>query len=901
MASYKVMCALTLLTLLTLLTPVCGNPVYNNKIIGGQDAIPGSWPWQAGLYKSGSLFCGGSLISSQWVLTAAHCFPRTTTTGLVVYLGRQSLATASPNEVSRTVAQVIKHASYNANTMNNDITLLKLSSTVTFTNYIMPVCVAATGSTFHSGTNVWITGWGTTEDGNLASNLREAEVPIVGNKQCNCDYGFIKILDNMMCAGLRAGGKDTCQGDSGGPMVVKQNGRWVQAGITSFGTGCALAKIPGVYTRVSQYQSWINTQITSNQPGFVTFTSSGTDSDLNNTCPTVSPIVALPVQPSAQLCGKSVINPRIAGGQETIQGYWPWQAIVAGSASICGGSLINNQWVLTAAHCSPSADIKNMLVILGRYRLLLSTASEIALTVTQIIIHPNYVASTADNNISLLKLSSVVTFTNYILPVCLAASDSTYYSGTSTWVTGWGGLGSEEGFVPVPYDLREVEVPVVGNRQCNCNYGVGTITDNMMCAGSPAEGKGFCQGDNGGPLVSKQNSRWILGGVAFYGSGCTYPNLPGILTKVSKYQSWINSQITSDPPGFVTFTSNGTDSDLYVNSSNHSTYNDPPYNHHPSNHRSSNHNTYNNAPSNHPASNHHPSNHRSSNHHTYNDPPSNHQASNHHPSNHRSSNHHTYNDPSSNHPASNHHPSNHHTYNNPPSNHPASKHHPSNHLPSNHPPFNHPPFNQPPYNDPSSNHPLYNNFPSNHPASHHHPYNHTFFNHPPSNHPGHNHRHSNNPLSNHPGPNHPPSNHRSSNHHTYNDPPSNHPASNHLPSNHPPFNHPPFNQPPYNDPSSNHPLYNNFPSNHPASHHHPYNHTFFNHPASNHPGHNHRHSNNPPSKHPGPNHPPSNHPACYKPSSNYSPCSHNPPNHPASTHSPSSQSLFRYPAFSKHS
>ncbi|KAK2848576.1 hypothetical protein Q5P01_008410 [Channa striata] len=559
MASYKVMCALALLTLLT---PVCGNPVYNNKIIGGQDAIPGSWPWQAGLYKSGSLFCGGSLISSQWVLTAAHCFPRTTTTGLVVYLGRQSLATASPNEVSRTVAQVIKHASYNANTMNNDITLLKLSSAVTFTNYIMPVCVAATGSTFHSGTNVWITGWGTTEDGNLASNLREAEVPIVGNKQCNCDYGFIKILDNMMCAGIRAGGKDTCQGDSGGPMVVKQNGRWVQAGITSFGIGCALAKIPGVYTRVSQYQSWINTQITSNQPGFVTFTSSGTDSDLNNTCPTVSPIVALPAQPSAQLCGKSVINPRIAGGQETIQGYWPWQAIVAGSASICGGSLINNQWVLTAAHCSPSADIKNMLVILGRYRLLLSTASEIALTVTQIINHPDYVASTADNNISLLKLSSVVTFTNYILPVCLAASDSTYYSGTSTWVTGWGGLGS---FVPVPYDLREVEVPVVGNRQCNCDYGVGTITDNMMCAGSPAEGKGFCQGDNGGPLVSKQNSRWILGGVTFYGSGCTYPNLPGILTKVSKYQSWISSQITSDPPGFVTFTSNGTDSDLYVN------------------------------------------------------------------------------------------------------------------------------------------------------------------------------------------------------------------------------------------------------------------------------------------------------------------------------------------------
>ncbi|XP_067381036.1 transmembrane protease serine 9-like [Channa argus] len=586
MASYKVMCVVTLLTLLTPESHsqlnVCGNPLLNNKIVGGQDAIPGSWPWQAALFKSGSLFCGGSLINSQWVLTAAHCFPRTTTTGLVVYLGRQSLTSTSPNEVSRTVAQVIKHASYNTNTMNNDITLLKLSSAVTFTNYILPVCLAATNSTFYSGTNVWITGWGVTEAGDVSENLREAEVPIVGNRQCSCDYGFIKITENMMCAGLRAGGKDTCQGDSGGPMVIKQNGRWVQGGITSFGTGCALPQIPGVYTRVSQYQSWINTQITSNQPGFVTFKSSGTDSELNNTCPTLSPIVTVPTQPTAQpvatllltllfavycssVCGKSPINPRIIGGQDTIQGYWPWQAVVAGSSAICGGSLINNQWVLTAAHCSPSSDIKNIVVVLGRYRLFLSTSSEIALTVTQIITHPSYVASTGDNDISLLKLASVVTFTNYILPVCLAASDSTYYSGTSHWVTGWGDIGNAEGTVPVPYNLKEVEVPIVGNRQCNCNYGVGTITDNMMCAGAPADGKGPCQGDDGGPLMSKQNSRWILGGVVISGSGCSSPNLPGVLNKVSRYQSWINSQITSDPPGFVTFTSNGTDSDLSVN------------------------------------------------------------------------------------------------------------------------------------------------------------------------------------------------------------------------------------------------------------------------------------------------------------------------------------------------
>uniref|UniRef100_A0A3B4G388 Zgc:100868 n=1 Tax=Pundamilia nyererei TaxID=303518 RepID=A0A3B4G388_9CICH len=263
---------------------VCGQPKLNTRIVGGQVAPVGSWPWQVSLQRFGSHFCGGSLINSQWVLTAAHCFETITSTGLTVNLGRQSLQGSNPNAASRTVTQIIKHPNYNSGTNDNDVCLLRLSSPVTFNNYISPVCLAASDSSFYSGVNSWVTGWGNIGEGvSLPSpqNLMEVEVPVVGNRKCNCNYGVGSITDNMICAGFSAGGKDSCQGDSGGPMVSKQSGRWIQAGVVSFGEGCARPNLPGVYTRVSQYQTWINSQISFNQPGFMMFTSTGTNSDFN--------------------------------------------------------------------------------------------------------------------------------------------------------------------------------------------------------------------------------------------------------------------------------------------------------------------------------------------------------------------------------------------------------------------------------------------------------------------------------------------------------------------------------------------------------------------------------------------------------------------------------------------
>nr|AEO93271.1 trypsin-like serine protease [Apostichopus japonicus] len=246
----------------------CGaRKITSSAIVGGVDAYYGKWPWQVSIrvdYASGSgnyHTCGGTLINKDYVLTANHCFDpligKPDPTEYEIVVGNHREDTIDQHQESFYVAEIITHSDYRALTMDNDITLLKLTSSVTFNDYIQPACLPSLN--YGAGTDTWITGWGNQETVIQKETLQEVSVPIIDTATCNQKTWYDgEVTDNMFCAGLAEGGKDSCQGDSGGPVVVvNTEGFYEVIGVTSWGYGCADAKNPGVYTRVFNYVDWI--------------------------------------------------------------------------------------------------------------------------------------------------------------------------------------------------------------------------------------------------------------------------------------------------------------------------------------------------------------------------------------------------------------------------------------------------------------------------------------------------------------------------------------------------------------------------------------------------------------------------------------------------------------------
>ncbi|KAG6451312.1 proclotting enzyme isoform X2 [Manduca sexta] len=240
------------------------------RIVGGTESKSGDWPWMAAIYLHGSkrreFWCGGTLVGKRHVLTAAHCtrdskqrpFPARQ---FSVRLGDVDLA--RDDEPSRPstfrVTQVRAHEQFSRVGFYNDIAVLVLSDNVHKSKYVIPICLPSgdINRQHFEGALATVVGWGTTRyGGGESSRQLEAKLPVWRNDDCDRAY-FQPITDTFLCAGYARGGVDACQGDSGGPLMLLINGRWTQIGVVSFGNKCGEPGYPGVYTRVTHYNHWL--------------------------------------------------------------------------------------------------------------------------------------------------------------------------------------------------------------------------------------------------------------------------------------------------------------------------------------------------------------------------------------------------------------------------------------------------------------------------------------------------------------------------------------------------------------------------------------------------------------------------------------------------------------------
>uniref|UniRef100_A0A8C5LLU1 Coagulation factor XI n=1 Tax=Leptobrachium leishanense TaxID=445787 RepID=A0A8C5LLU1_9ANUR len=251
---------------------------------------------------------------------------------------------------------------------------------------------------------------------------------------------------------------------------------------------------------------------------------------------------------SLRLCQSRVISGKImlnfVGGDESSLGEWPWQVSMhlklttRSEQHACGGSIINKQWMVTAAHCVFHFNKPSLWNIYGGF----VNLSELNLTtpffeVEQIIIHSLYDATDISNDIALLKLKRPVLSTDNILPICLPPKENQLVIPDYCWVTGWGyteETGNSSNF------LQKAKLPILSTEQCQTKYLSKKIDNDVVCAGYEHGTIDACKGDSGGPLTCQIDKTWYLIGITSWGEGCARAGKPGVYTRVSSYIDWIH-------------------------------------------------------------------------------------------------------------------------------------------------------------------------------------------------------------------------------------------------------------------------------------------------------------------------------------------------------------------------
>ncbi|XP_049327119.1 chymotrypsin A-like [Astyanax mexicanus] len=252
-------------------------------------------------------------------------------------------------------------------------------------------------------------------------------------------------------------------------------------------------------------------------------------------------------------CGVPAIPPavtiysRIVNGEDAVPHSWPWQVSLQNSEGFhfCGGSLINESWVVTAAHCSVRTSNR---VVLGEHDQSSDSEPIQIMSVGKVFKHPMF--KHLNNDILLIKLSSPAQLNDHVSPVCAAETNDTFPGGVKCVTTGWGL--TKFNAPDTPAVLQQATLPLLTNDDCRHHWG-SRITEQMICAG--AAGASSCMGDSGGPLVCQKDNRWTLVGIVSWGSGTCSTSMPAVYTvspdklmyaRVTQLRAWMDQTMADN-------------------------------------------------------------------------------------------------------------------------------------------------------------------------------------------------------------------------------------------------------------------------------------------------------------------------------------------------------------------
>nr|XP_022909844.1 transmembrane protease serine 9-like [Onthophagus taurus] len=513
---------------------------HHDKIVGGEEAEPHSIPYQVGLiisYNEYSSFCGGSLISENTVLTAAHCINGSS--NIQIILGAHNINLWEESQQLITSNNYTVHEKWDQNTLQNDIALIHLPTSAKLNEYVQIIRLPSRSETSDfAGKRARVSGWGKASDSatGISPTLRFVNVVVTTNEFCEYWYkGY--ITEKHICTD-GGGGYGACGGDSGGPLVLYEQ----LIGVASFSVslGCEV-DWPSGYQRVTSHLDWIedNSDVVIGISSTTTTTTS-TPYSYNKASSDVdwSNVKRHNLMPRMPANFWDLPKNRIVGGQEAVPNSIKYQAalrVTVGTENyFCGASLISTRYLLTAAHCVDGAS--EIQVTLGAHKINEAEDTQVKITTDAYTMHSGWDATQIINDIAVIDLKQEIELTENIQPVNLPtyADVANEFTDSVARVSGWGlDSDSSDSISPV---LREVYATVISNLVCNISY-LGQIHNSNICTGGSG-GVGSCSGDSGGPLVHNDK---LIGIVSFgLAIGCEV-GWPSAFTRVTTYLDWIQA------------------------------------------------------------------------------------------------------------------------------------------------------------------------------------------------------------------------------------------------------------------------------------------------------------------------------------------------------------------------